>query len=482
MSQLFHLHIGAVQRSKGGNAVKASAYNLCARLIDGNGKRYNFERKRKEYQGGTILLPAGAPEWAADPGELWRRAELAETRLNSQPSRELEFAIPRCVPPERRLEFACHIVQPLVDAGRVAQVDVHSMIASDGGEQPHAHVLLTTRSIDGEGFKKSKNREWEAIYNNERGRALRGQVAERMNLWLAANGHDQRVDHRSNRQRGLLPPMEPNVPSWQFEHRRDTGDTPRALNDLLVQRRARKAGYILRQAVEVARSAERHWTAQLDALTVRSQKNAFRPSDPEKRRARKERLIAMLMARHYDQQWLPQRVAKRIERIEIDAAHCFAVIHLRDGSKLIDAGDHLTLRGRWSADGIAEMAEAAARNKWSAVEVSGSTGFRDAITLELRLRQPPVSVSNHVLSPEIQARLDAELALRAAKAERLAEEARQLKAARRVVSRGRIRSEGISGAPESAPPVSAPLFLPSWQRAVRLPSDRPDKKQDPDRR
>ncbi len=42
----------------------------------------------------------------------------------------------------------------------VADVAIYNPPASDGGEQLHAHVMLTNRRLDGEGLAARQAREW----------------------------------------------------------------------------------------------------------------------------------------------------------------------------------------------------------------------------------------------------------------------------------------------------------------------------------
>src|SRR5690606_11596652 len=158
--------------------------------------------KSAEHAGHAMLLPSGAPDWAADPGELWRRAEAVERRADAQTARLLEFSIPRSVPADRRMEFARAILEPFVADGMACQLDLHvpPAPATDGGEQPHAHALLTMRRFDGDQLSRKKERVWNDAFTADKGRQMRSQIADRMNQWMAANGLVERVDHRSNRE------------------------------------------------------------------------------------------------------------------------------------------------------------------------------------------------------------------------------------------------------------------------------------------
>lgn len=242
-TNLFHVQFGLVQRSAGNDARKASAYQRCAIVERRDGKPFDFRRKRNEHAGHTMLLPPNAPAWAADPAELWQRAEDAEKRGDAQVARTVVIAIPREVPADQRMGFVRAIVQPWTDQGMAAQVDLHCTRAADGEEQPHAHILLTMRRLDGGGFAKKKEREWNAAFRENDGRAMRGAVADRMNQFMAQQKIGARVDHRSHAEQGLDgPPPERDAPKKTWKAYQTAPDTPAAdpVKQVLGARRKRQ--------------------------------------------------------------------------------------------------------------------------------------------------------------------------------------------------------------------------------------------------
>lgn len=251
---LFHCQFAAVQPSKGDRLHKVSAYNSAARVQAPDGAAYDFTRKAREYVDGCLMLPAGAPAaWAADPLRLWAAAEAAEKRVDGQPARLVEFAIPREVRPEHRLDFARSVIAPWIDdEGVAAQLDLHCPRAADGGEQPHAHIILSRRALTPDGFaaRKTSNTPWTA----NKGRDMRATIASRMNAWLEANGYQSRVDHRSHAARGDPTPPEPDVGRRAVEaYKRDPDDADayaRVLADRPKRRALRKAT-AEREAAEV---------------------------------------------------------------------------------------------------------------------------------------------------------------------------------------------------------------------------------------
>lgn len=421
---LFHVDFGAVQPSKGDRLHKVAAYNAATMLTDPTtGELYDFRRKAKEHVGGCIMLPLDSPTWAEDRVTLWSAALGAETRHDGQPARLVEILIPREVPADRRLDFARAVVAPWVAEGMAAQIDLHNPVAADGDEQPHAHVILSRRALGPDGYDKRKlsNEPW----TRDRGRYMRGVVAERMNAWMAAEGLASRVDHRRAAERYDPVPAEKNVSRKSVESWKRHPDTAAsdAFEKVLSERAARH-----RRRREIA--AARDEAAQADAEIVdlraiharmhEAKQDRRRPSvgpaAQAPREERRARLLAALLREHYSTAWLPTSVVERIQRIDLDRANGRAVIHLTDGSRIIDTGDRIAIDGRTTQTAVGELLALADRHGWTSpdgggVVLSGDADFRRAVAIEMLDRRPPVRVIG--LDDDDHQAIEAELAQRA---------------------------------------------------------------------
>src|SRR3546814_17822278 len=101
-----------------------------------------------------------APEEWRDRERLWNDVEAAELRKDAQLAREVEFAIPRELDQQQGIELARDFVsREFVDRGMIADLNVHWDIGDDGEPKPHAHVLLTMREVNEQGFG-AKVHEW----------------------------------------------------------------------------------------------------------------------------------------------------------------------------------------------------------------------------------------------------------------------------------------------------------------------------------
>ena len=80
-----------------------------------------------------------------------------------------------------------------VDRGMVADIALHAPGRAGDERNHHAHILLTTREIDAEGFT-TKNRDWNAVEVLE---GWREAWARDSNAALERAGIEDRVDHRT---------------------------------------------------------------------------------------------------------------------------------------------------------------------------------------------------------------------------------------------------------------------------------------------
>src|SRR4029078_13580405 len=101
----------------------------------------------------VLWLRENAPEAWSDREQLWNNVEVFEIRRDAQLAREVEFAVPRQLTQAQGIALARDFAQSeVVDRGMIADLNVHSDIGEDGLPKPHAHVMLTMRTVDENGF------------------------------------------------------------------------------------------------------------------------------------------------------------------------------------------------------------------------------------------------------------------------------------------------------------------------------------------
>ena len=164
-----HFDLTIIKRSQGRSVVASAAYQSGSRLFcEYDQKTKNYHYKRKEVLHSEILLPPNAPESFYERSVLWNSAETAEPQWNAQLARRIVMALPVEVPREQYPQMVREYCQrSFVDRGMCVDFAIHDK----GDGNPHAHILLTMRSLDDTGrwMEKSK-KEYLLDENGERTR------------------------------------------------------------------------------------------------------------------------------------------------------------------------------------------------------------------------------------------------------------------------------------------------------------------------
>lgn len=213
---IYHLHVKVISRKAGSSAVASAAYRSASRMRDERIDRVQDFSSKRGVVHSEILLPDGAPEVWSDRERLWNDVEAFEVRKDAQLAREVEFAIPREMTQAQGIELARDFAQSeFVDQGMIADLNVHWDVGENGMPKPHAHVMLTMRSVDENGFGQ-KVRDWNRTEMVER---WRERWAEYVNERLAELVIDARIDHRSLEAQGidLEPQTQIGAPAQRIE-------------------------------------------------------------------------------------------------------------------------------------------------------------------------------------------------------------------------------------------------------------------------
>lgn len=191
---IYRLSVKNISRSSGRSSVAAAAYRTAERITD---LRQGLEHDYS-HRGGVlhteILLPENAPDWMHNRADLWNAVEAVEKRKDARLTREVVLSLPHELTPDGRRDLVQSFAQDqFVNRGMVADIAIHAPGAKGDERNHHAHIMLTTRSIAGDGFG-GKDRSW-----NDKALLVtwREEWSHHTNRALERTGIDERVDHRS---------------------------------------------------------------------------------------------------------------------------------------------------------------------------------------------------------------------------------------------------------------------------------------------
>ncbi|WP_261531672.1 AAA family ATPase [Burkholderia multivorans] len=236
----YHLSVKPGKAAKAGEHAKYIAREDHYAYISRGGK-YEVRGDLKMSESGNM------PAWAQhDPSIFWQAADQYE-RVNGRPYREIEVSLPRELNDEQRVELVREFVANTIGDRHAYSWAIHNPTASDGLEQPHAHIMFTERVNDGiardpEQFFKRWNRE-----NPEKGGAgkdrylatrqfvvdVREEWAMTANHFMARHGIEARIDHRSYKALGIE--LEPSLKVGIARYAGERG----VMENVLAENRAR---------------------------------------------------------------------------------------------------------------------------------------------------------------------------------------------------------------------------------------------------
>jgi hypothetical protein len=146
---IYHCSISNVSRAKGSTSCATLAYISGEGIHDSRtGITYSYSRRERVLEVGTIL-PTSAPSGYADAETLWNAVENYETADNARTAKKIQVALPRELElSEQKTVVEEYIRQNLAQEGYCATYAIH-----DGGTRgnPHAHILVSNRTIDRKG-------------------------------------------------------------------------------------------------------------------------------------------------------------------------------------------------------------------------------------------------------------------------------------------------------------------------------------------
>ena len=327
---IYHCNISIVSRGKGKSAVAAAAYRSGEKLTnEWDGMTHDYTRK-----GGVvhteILLPPHAPPSFSDRSTLWNSVELYEKAGNAQLAREIDAALPIELSREEQIRLVReYCSSQFVSRGMCVDYAIHD---TDSGN-PHCHIMLTMRPLDERGAWAAKSKkEYDLDENGERIRLPSGRYkthkvdltgwndkdntllwrkawADFTNDFLEKNGSPERIDHRSNAERGIdeIPTVHMGVAACQME-KKGIATEKGELN-----RNIQKANRLIRE-IRAQIGKLKEWIADLFKARETAPKQP--PQSPNLANLLMKYLsVQREKSRKYSQRWQQQHAADELKTI-----------------------------------------------------------------------------------------------------------------------------------------------------------------------
>ena len=327
---IYHCNIGIVSRGKGKSAVAAAAYRSGEKITnEWDGMTHDYTRKRGVVHT-EILLPPHAPPSFSDRATLWNSVELYEKTGNAQLAREIDAALPIELSREEQIRLVReYCSSQFVSRGMCVDFAIHD---TDSGN-PHCHIMLTMRPLDERGVWAAKSKkEYDLDENGERIRLPSGRYkthkvdltgwndkgnallwrrawADISNAYLERAGSPERIDHRSNAERGIdeLPTVHMGVAACQME-KKGIATEKGELN-----RNIQKANRLIRE-IRAQIGKLKEWIGEL----FKARENA--PEQPPQSPGLANLLMKYLSvqrekSRKYSQSWQRQHAADELKTV-----------------------------------------------------------------------------------------------------------------------------------------------------------------------
>lgn len=195
---IYRLSSQSIGRSSGKSVVAAAAYRSGEKLKDHSiEKTFDYTKKQGIYHS-EILLPKNAPVALKDRQTLWNEIEKSETRVNASLAKEYQLALPKELNHEEKQKLATEFAEKqFVEKGLGVDLAFHDF----DKDNPHCHMMVTTRLIDEQGIDLGKK----PTFFRDRSYLidLRKSWEMEVNHSLEQNGIAQRVSAESYKNQGI---------------------------------------------------------------------------------------------------------------------------------------------------------------------------------------------------------------------------------------------------------------------------------------
>lgn len=201
---IFHLSARPpIARSAGRSATAAAAYRAGVLIVDQRtGLRHDYTARRGVLHS-TIYLPGGIQ--ISDHAGFWNSLEMHHKRADAVLAREVVIALPAELTAAQRIALAEQFSRSIADRfGVASSLSVHAPGREGDQRNYHAHILNSACLVASDGNFGKKAVLLDPIHCKRAKISdsvdwLRPQWEQMVNAALAAAGHAERIDHRSNK-------------------------------------------------------------------------------------------------------------------------------------------------------------------------------------------------------------------------------------------------------------------------------------------
>ena len=202
---IYHFSAQIISRSGGKSATASAAYRAREKIYDQRtGQTFDY-RYKGQADHCQILAPTHAQSWVKERSLLWNKVEAAERRKDSQLAREINVALPVELSRDEKIKLGLSFVKnQYVSIGIVADIAFHDL----DSHNPHFHVMLTTRQLEGEGFAGTKEKAWQPNFTYRKAKTdllvqERSAWQDYANAALEKAGRVERIDRRTLEAQGI---------------------------------------------------------------------------------------------------------------------------------------------------------------------------------------------------------------------------------------------------------------------------------------
>lgn len=245
----YHFETTIISRGKGRSVTGAVSY-ISGRKLHDCYKETMYYNRRNDVAWQKIFLPSNAPPEFQDLQYLCDEIERAEVRWDARTARQFIGSLPNELPQVELIRIVHEFVTDnFVRCGLCAVAAIHRGRNADTPlkNNPHAHIIVPTRTVWESGFSKKKDREHDKKQYLE---VWREQWAAVQNRAYERNRLDIRVSHESLQVQGKRD-REPTIHlsriDWQKEQngeRTAAGDRKRAITERNHERQREHELYV----------------------------------------------------------------------------------------------------------------------------------------------------------------------------------------------------------------------------------------------